>query len=107
MATRFPGLVSGRRAQPPHSAVVLPVTPVRDGVPAALLVLGVNSPARRRLPAVLRPHRRADVGHPDEVKMTALNRRGREVVIRVVCSSLRGNGGEPGGAVLVVERQND
>lgn len=39
--------------------------------------------------------------------MTALNRRGREVVIRVVCSSLRGNGGEPGGAVLVVERQND
>ncbi|WP_285640272.1 chemotaxis protein CheB [Lentzea sp. NBRC 102530] len=43
--TRFPDLVSGTWAEPPHTAVVLPVGPVRDGVPAALLVLGVNSHA--------------------------------------------------------------
>lgn len=40
----------------------------------------------------------------DEVKLTAVNRRGREIVIRVVCSSLRGNNGEPGGAILVMEQ---
>ncbi|MET9225784.1 chemotaxis protein CheB [Lentzea sp. NPDC003310] len=45
LATRFPDLVSGTWAEPPHTAVVLPVGPVRDGAPAALLVLGVNSHA--------------------------------------------------------------
>ncbi|MFC3896769.1 PAS domain-containing protein [Lentzea rhizosphaerae] len=41
----------------------------------------------------------------EEVKLSAVNRRGREVVIRVVCSSLRANGGEPDGAILVMEQQ--
>lgn len=60
--------------------------------------------------ADLRPVVRSALTDPvfiDEVKMTAVNRREREVVIRVVCSSLRGNGGEPGGAILVMEQQND
>ncbi|GGU33674.1 CheR family methyltransferase [Lentzea flava] len=43
----------------------------------------------------------------EEVKLTAVNRRGREVLIRVVCSSLRANGGEPDGAILVMEQQED
>ncbi len=43
----------------------------------------------------------------DKVKISAVNRRGREVVARVVCSSLRGNGGEPGGAFLVIELRTD
>ncbi|MFD5827718.1 ATP-binding protein [Lentzea sp. NPDC060358] len=43
--TRFPNLVSGAWPQAPHTALILPVGPVRAGVPAALLVLGVNSHA--------------------------------------------------------------
>lgn len=43
----------------------------------------------------------------EEVKLSAVNRRGREVLIRVVCSSLRANGGEPDGAILVMEQQED
>ncbi|MFD4636048.1 chemotaxis protein CheB [Lentzea sp. NPDC058436] len=45
LLTRFPGLVSGTWPQPPRTAMILPVSPVRDGVPAALLVLGVSSHA--------------------------------------------------------------
>ncbi|NKE59630.1 PAS domain S-box protein [Lentzea sp. PSKA42] len=45
----------------------------------------------------------SDVTFMDEVKVSAVNRRGREVVVRVVCSSLRGNSGEPSGAILVME----
>ncbi|GHH27802.1 chemotaxis protein CheB [Lentzea cavernae] len=45
LTSRFPDLVSGTWPEPPHTALVLPVTPVLDGVPAALLVLGVNSHA--------------------------------------------------------------
>lgn len=47
----------------------------------------------------------ADGMFMEEVKLNAVNRRGREVLIRVVCSSLRANGGEPGGAILVMEQQ--
>ncbi|GGM86982.1 hypothetical protein GCM10011609_24440 [Lentzea pudingi] len=43
--TRFPNLVSGTWAEPPHTALVLPVSPILDDVPAAVLVLGVNSHA--------------------------------------------------------------
>ncbi|GGM86945.1 chemotaxis protein CheR [Lentzea pudingi] len=60
--------------------------------------------------ADLRPIVRSALADPafiDEVKMAAVNRRGREVVIRVVCSSLRDNLGEPAGAILVMEQQND
>ncbi|KJK35383.1 hypothetical protein UK23_42930 [Lentzea aerocolonigenes] len=49
----------------------------------------------------------SDAAFMDEVKVSAVNRRGRDVRIRVVCSSLRGNGGEPGGAILVMEQQDD
>ncbi|HEX8865827.1 MAG TPA: PAS domain S-box protein, partial [Lentzea sp.] len=56
----------------------------------------------------LRPVVRAalsDGAFMEEVKLTAVNRRGREVLIRVVCSSLRACGGEPDGAILVMEQQ--
>ncbi len=57
--------------------------------------------------AELRPLVRSALGDPtfmEETKLAAVNRRGREVRIRVVCSSLRGSGGEPAGAILVMEQ---
>ncbi|GAA0207423.1 PAS domain S-box protein [Saccharothrix mutabilis subsp. mutabilis] len=45
----------------------------------------------------------ADASFLTEVKLDAINRKGREVVVRVVCSSLRSNSGEPNGAILVME----
>ncbi|GAB2850054.1 CheR family methyltransferase [Lentzea nigeriaca] len=58
--------------------------------------------------AELRPVVRSALGDGmfmEEVKLSAVNRRGREVLVRVVCSSLRTNGGEPDGAILVMEQQ--
>lgn len=49
----------------------------------------------------------SDGAFMEEVKLAAVNRRGREVVIRVVCSSLRANGGEPDGAILVMGQQEN
>jgi two-component system CheB/CheR fusion protein len=46
----------------------------------------------------------ADASFLTEVKIDAINRKGREVVVRVVCSSLRSNAGEPNGAILVMEQ---
>jgi two-component system CheB/CheR fusion protein len=45
-----------------------------------------------------------DASFTTEVKVDAVNRRGREVHVRVVCSSLRSSTGEPNGAVLVMEQ---
>ena len=67
-----------------------------------LLNLDVGLPV-----AELRPVVRSalsDVTFMEEVKLTAVNRRGREIVIRVVSGSLRGGNGEPGGAILVMEQ---
>ncbi len=58
--------------------------------------------------AELRPVVRSalsDATFMEEVKLTAVNRRGREIVIRVACSSLRDNNGEPGGAILVMDME--
>jgi two-component system CheB/CheR fusion protein len=49
----------------------------------------------------------SDGAFMEEVKLSAVNRRGREVLVRVVCSSLRANNGDPGGAILVMEQQAD
>jgi two-component system CheB/CheR fusion protein len=60
--------------------------------------------------AELRPVVRAalsDGTFIEEVKVVAVNRRGREVHIRVVCSSLRETNGDPGGAILVMEQRAD
>ncbi|MET1073735.1 MAG: CheR family methyltransferase [Umezawaea sp.] len=46
----------------------------------------------------------ADGSFTTEVKVDAVNRRGREVHVRVVCSSLRSSTGEPNGAILVMEQ---
>ncbi len=45
----------------------------------------------------------ADPSFTEEVVVSAVNRRGRQVLIRVVCGALRGNNGEVTGAILVLE----
>jgi two-component system, chemotaxis family, CheB/CheR fusion protein len=60
--------------------------------------------------ADLRPVVRSALGDgtfTEEIKLSAVNRRGREVLIRVVCSSLRDSAGEPDGAILVMEQRDD
>ncbi|WP_309117084.1 CheR family methyltransferase [Saccharothrix sp.] len=47
----------------------------------------------------------ADASFLAEVKVAAVNRKGREVVVRVVCSSLRSNAVRSNGAILVMEQQ--
>ncbi|MER7008174.1 chemotaxis protein CheB [Dactylosporangium sp. NPDC000555] len=42
---RFPGLAAGPWPQPPHTALILPAGPTRDGTPAAVLVAGADSHA--------------------------------------------------------------
>ncbi|WP_433271962.1 CheR family methyltransferase [Actinosynnema sp. CS-041913] len=46
----------------------------------------------------------ADASFLTELKLDAVNRKGRSVVVRVVCSSLRSNSGTPNGAILVMEQ---
>jgi two-component system CheB/CheR fusion protein len=48
----------------------------------------------------------ADGSFVTEVKVDAVNRRGRDVRVRIVCSSLRSRTGEPNGAILVMEQQD-
>jgi two-component system CheB/CheR fusion protein len=38
-----------------------------------------------------------------ELAVEAVNRRGREVLVRISCSALRRNGSDPTGAILVME----
>ncbi len=47
-----------------------------------------------------------DVSFTTELKITSVNRKGREVLVRVVCSSLRSASGQPNGALLVMEQQD-
>jgi two-component system, chemotaxis family, CheB/CheR fusion protein len=42
-------------------------------------------------------------GHAEQVRMEAVNRRGRPITVRVACSPLVGTGGEPSGAIIVME----
>jgi two-component system CheB/CheR fusion protein len=66
-----------------------------------LLNLDIGLP----LPEV-RPIVRAALADPDyseELLVSAVNRRGRPVAIRVICRALRGNGDEVAGAILVLE----
>ncbi|WNV85550.1 CheR family methyltransferase [Umezawaea sp. Da 62-37] len=48
----------------------------------------------------------ADGSFTTEIKVDAVNRRGRDVHVRVVCSSLRSSTGAPNGAILVMEQQD-
>ncbi|MFJ9780097.1 CheR family methyltransferase [Amycolatopsis sp. NPDC101161] len=45
----------------------------------------------------------ADTGSPAELALDAVNRRGRAVVVRLVCSTLRGRDGQSVGALLMME----
>ncbi|MBP2335326.1 CheR family methyltransferase [Saccharothrix coeruleofusca] len=47
-----------------------------------------------------------DAAYLTEMKMAAVNRKGREVTVRVVCSSLRSNTDTPNGAILVMEQSS-
>ncbi|HWC81744.1 MAG TPA: CheR family methyltransferase [Pseudonocardiaceae bacterium] len=57
--------------------------------------------------AELRPIVRPALGDPEywtEVTMTGVNRRGRTISVRVVCSSLRDRSNTPSGAILIMEQ---
>jgi two-component system CheB/CheR fusion protein len=66
-----------------------------------LLNLDVGLPAD-----VLRPLVRealTDPGHTSEARLKAVNRRGRAIVVRLLCSALRGADGKQRGALLTME----
>jgi two-component system CheB/CheR fusion protein len=47
----------------------------------------------------------SDGGAPQELHVPAINRRGRGITVRVVCSPLAGDGGPVGGAILVMDEE--
>ena len=56
--------------------------------------------------AEVRPMVRKALGDPnytEETFLSAVNRRGRQVTIRIVCGALRGNSVDVAGAILVLE----
>ncbi|MFI9812849.1 CheR family methyltransferase [Saccharothrix variisporea] len=67
-----------------------------------LLNLDIGLPVAELRPVVRQAL--ADASFMSEVKVNAVNRKGREIVARVVCSSLRSNSGQPNGAILVMEQ---
>jgi two-component system CheB/CheR fusion protein len=67
-----------------------------------LLNLDVGLPVAELRP-VVRPAL-ADRDFSTELTLRAVNRRGRQISVRVVCSSLRGNGTQSQGALLLMEQ---
>ncbi|NUT91681.1 MAG: PAS domain-containing protein [Saccharothrix sp.] len=67
-----------------------------------LLNLDIGLPVAELRPVVRQAL--ADASFLTEVKVDAVNRKGRGIVVRVVCSSLRSNAGQPNGAILVMEQ---
>ncbi|WP_371927661.1 PAS domain-containing protein [Lentzea sp. HUAS12] len=68
-----------------------------------LLNLDIGLPVAELRP-VVRPAL-SDPAFSGEVELTAVNRRGRTVLVRVVCTPLRRGGGGPAGAILVMEQR--
>ncbi|SES32333.1 CheR family methyltransferase [Lentzea albida] len=68
-----------------------------------LLNLDIGLPVADLRP-VVRPAL-SDPAFSGEVELTAVNRRGRTVLVRVVCTPLRRGGGGPAGAILVMEQR--
>ena len=66
-----------------------------------LLNLDIGLPVGELRPLV-RPAL-ADRAYSSEIQLAAVNRRGRHIVVRVVCSSLRSRSGLPTGAILIME----
>jgi two-component system, chemotaxis family, CheB/CheR fusion protein len=64
--------------------------------------LGIGLPVDRVRPLLLR---RALTGDPDteELQLDAVNRRGRQITVRVACSPVPGAAAEPSGAIIVME----
>ncbi|MBB5800726.1 two-component system CheB/CheR fusion protein [Saccharothrix ecbatanensis] len=73
-----------------------------EAVGEHLLNLDIGLPLAELRPVVRQAL--GDASFLTEVKVGAINRKGRDVVVRVVCSSLRSNAGEPNGAILVMEQ---
>jgi two-component system CheB/CheR fusion protein len=46
-----------------------------------------------------------DGGEPHELSIAAINRRGRTIQVRVVCTPLAANGGPVMGAILVMDEE--
>ncbi|WP_306745288.1 histidine kinase [Saccharothrix yanglingensis] len=68
-----------------------------------LLNLNIGLPVAELRP-VVRPAL-GDASFMTGLEVDAVDRKGRDVVVRVVCSSLRSNAGEPNGAILVMEQR--
>ncbi|OXR44863.1 Chemotaxis protein methyltransferase [Nocardia cerradoensis] len=66
-----------------------------------LLNLDIGLPVSELRP-VVRPAL-SDPAYEREIRLDSVNRRGRAVVIRVVCTSLSDRSGKPSGAILVME----
>jgi two-component system CheB/CheR fusion protein len=49
----------------------------------------------------------ADSGQPLEANVSAVNRRGRSITVRVVCTPLSGSGRDIDGAVVIMEHAED
>ncbi|WP_167472722.1 CheR family methyltransferase [Nocardia arthritidis] len=70
-----------------------------------LLNLDIGLPVSELRP-IVRPAL-TDANYRHEVRLKGINRRGRPVVVRVVCTSLRDRAGAPAGAILVLEPIED
>jgi two-component system CheB/CheR fusion protein len=73
------------------------------------LNLDFGLPTEQLLPLI----RQAIHGHPtdgdaapQEITLSAVNRRGRPITVRVVCTPLAGRDDEPAGAIIVMEQQD-
>ncbi len=72
-----------------------------EAVDQHLLNLDIGLPVDRVRPLV----RQALTGDPDteELQLDAVNRRGRQITVRVACSPVPGGAAEPSGAIIVME----
>jgi two-component system CheB/CheR fusion protein len=66
-----------------------------------LLNLDIGLPVAELRP-IVRPALQ-DASYREEITLTGVNRRGRTITVRVVCSSLRDRAGAPTGAILIME----
>ncbi len=74
-----------------------------EAVGQHFLNLDIGLPTERLRPLIREAL--ADSGAPKEIRLAAVNRRGRSIRVRVMCSPLGGPGEDAGGAVLVMEQE--
>jgi two-component system, chemotaxis family, CheB/CheR fusion protein len=74
-----------------------------EAVGQHFLNLDIGLPTGKLRPLIR--HVLSDGGDPQELHVAAVNRRGRSITVRVVCSALAGDGGPVGGAILVMDEE--